>query len=570
VNAPGARGSLAVVGTGYLGAGQITPEALAYIDRAEKLFCLGGDPATRLWLGDRNPTYESLYDAYRVGGDRRLAYRDMVRRILDPVRRGLTVCAAFYGHPGVFVNPAHEAIRQARAAGYSATMRPGISAEDCLFADVEFDPARRGCQSYEASYFLVYAPRFDVRSALVLWQVGAVGVGTYEKEPLWGEQGLSVLVETLLRHYPPDHEVVLYEAAIFSVCEPRVARVPLAQVAAGGVTVHTTLYLPPRGDSPPDRRVAARLRLPRVLPKTLAAPRPPQRSSGRAPGRRVRAGSLTVVGAGYAVAGQVTPEARAQIELADQVFYLMGDPFTAVYLRSLNRRTTSLHDSYRPGRSGAAAAAEMVERLLAAVRNGRQVCAAFYGHPAVLMEVTHEALRRARAEGHEARMLPGISAADCLFADLGLDPGVRGCQLYDATDFVLRPRAVEPATPLILLQAGAVGVTRYRARLEGSRPGLQVLAAALGRHYPPDHPVTIYEIPPAPLYEPRIDTVPLARLTRTPLKVYSTLYVAPAREPRLSEDMVRRLHLEALLADHRVLAAHAPVSFRSKNSAAAW
>jgi hypothetical protein len=37
-------------------------------------------------------------------------------------------------------------------------------------------------------------------------------------------------------------------------------------------------------------------------------------------------------------------------------------------------------------------------------------------------------------------MLPGISAEDCLFADLGIDPGIYGCQSYEATDFLANGR----------------------------------------------------------------------------------------------------------------------------------
>lgn len=41
----------------------------------------------------------------------------MIERILQSVRSGGMTCAIFYGHPGVFVYPAHEAIRRARAEG---------------------------------------------------------------------------------------------------------------------------------------------------------------------------------------------------------------------------------------------------------------------------------------------------------------------------------------------------------------------------------------------------------------------------------------------------------------------
>src|SRR2546429_6584747 len=45
--------------------------------------------------------------------------------------------------------------------------------------------------------------------------------------------------------------------------------------------------------------------------------------------------------------------------------------------------------------------------------------------------------RQAREEGFEAEMLPAVSAEDCLFADLGVDPGDEGCQSFEATSFLL-------------------------------------------------------------------------------------------------------------------------------------
>ena len=47
-------------------------------------------------------------------------------------------------------------------------------------------------------------------------------------------------------------------------------------------------------------------------------------------------------------------------------------------------------------------------------------------------------------------MLPGISSEDCLFADLGVDPGVSGCQSYEATDFLMNAPIIDSSTQLIL------------------------------------------------------------------------------------------------------------------------
>src|SRR5262249_25884146 len=112
-------GSLVLVGTGYRFAGQVTLEALSCVRKAQKLFYIC-DNVTARWLASLNPTAESLRGCYAEGKNRERTYREMAERILNPVRAGMNVCAAFYGHPGVLVNSGHLAIRYARKEGYSA------------------------------------------------------------------------------------------------------------------------------------------------------------------------------------------------------------------------------------------------------------------------------------------------------------------------------------------------------------------------------------------------------------------------------------------------------------------
>ena len=252
-------GSLTVVGTGMLIAGQVTHEALSAMEEAEKLYFLVTDIVTSRWLGQLNPSAESLYGCYADGKPREDTYAEMVDRILASVREGRRVVVAFYGHPGIFVAPSHEAIRQAKAEGYSAQMLPGISAEDCLFADLGIDPGERGCQSFEATDFLLRRRIFDPTSTLVLWQIGGIGVFDFHSRALWSRQGLEVLERELLRHYPIDHEVVIYEAVPYPTLPPKILRVPLAAMARAEVSIRSTLYVPPLPDRESDQEMRAAL-----------------------------------------------------------------------------------------------------------------------------------------------------------------------------------------------------------------------------------------------------------------------------------------------------------------------
>lgn len=252
-------------------------------------------------------------------------------------------------------------------------------------------------------------------------------------------------------------------------------------------------------------------------------------------------GSLTVVGTGIDVGGQLTPQARAAFAGADEAFYLVGDPVGTRLLEQLNPRARSLHGLYGDGKQRLETYEEMVEALLEPVRAGRAVCAAFYGHPGVYVYPAQAAIARARDEGHRARMFPGISSLDCLFADLELDPAVAGCQIHHATDFVLRRTEPDTTALLVLLQIGVIGQPAHLERPDWSR--LPVLVESLLAYYPPEHEVIAYEASPFPVVGPVIERVPLSALGEAKLSVGMTLVVPPAREAEADPTMLARLGL---------------------------
>jgi uncharacterized protein YabN with tetrapyrrole methylase and pyrophosphatase domain len=237
--------------------GHVTLATRAWIEQADKLLFAVADPLAAKWLREQNPTAEALpYPTDRTR--RKEVYREIVDRIMAEVRRGGNICAVFYGHPGVFTDPAHEAIRQARHAGFQARMLPGISAEDCLFADLGLDPGKRGCQSFEATDFLIRRRRFDPTSALILWQIAIIGNPGFYR-PGDHVHGLTVLAEVLTTPYGPEHEVIVYEAAVYPTFEPVIQRLPLSHLPQAQITEISTLYLPPKAEAPLDREMMARL-----------------------------------------------------------------------------------------------------------------------------------------------------------------------------------------------------------------------------------------------------------------------------------------------------------------------
>src|SRR3954470_23859047 len=163
-------GKLVIVGSGIRAVGQFTLEAQAHIQQADIVLYAAADPVTDMWIEKQNPNCFDLYQYYANDKNRIITYVQMIERIIDEVRAGKRVCAIFYGHPGVFVTPSHNAIEIARREGYDARMLPAVSAEDCLYADLGVDPSVPGLQIFEATDLLLRKRRIDTSMNLILFQ----------------------------------------------------------------------------------------------------------------------------------------------------------------------------------------------------------------------------------------------------------------------------------------------------------------------------------------------------------------------------------------------------------------
>jgi uncharacterized protein YabN with tetrapyrrole methylase and pyrophosphatase domain len=238
-------------------------------------------------------------------------------------------------------------------------------------------------------------------------------------------------------------------------------------------------------------------------------------------------GSLTVVGTGIKAATQLTVESLAHIARAEVLLHVIGEPLQEEFLRAINPRAETLTHYYVEGMDRWATYEAMVQHIVGAVVSGHRTVAAFYGHPGVFTYPTHESVRRVRAAGYPARMLPGISAEDNLVADLGVDPG-DGSQAFEATDFLYRSAPVDPSCHLFLWQVGAIGNTTYETG--GYDMSLfPALVSKLLQLYPPLHPVTIYEAPFHPKGVARVVRSPLAHLDASLTTLASTLHIPPLR-----------------------------------------
>lgn len=236
----------------------LTPLARSHIEQADVVFVAVSDALVEKWIESMHPDVRSLQPYYGEDKSRIKTYREMVNAILTEVRAGKSVCATFYGHPGVFAWAPHKAIAVARKEGYTAIMEPGISAEDCLYADLGIDPGAFGCQHYEASQLLYYKRRIDTGAYLILWQAGMIGD---QCKASLGTANVyrQVLADRLAKDYPPSHRLTIYRAATLPILKPRIERVTLRRLASARLEAPDTLVVPPATRLAPDTRTIQRL-----------------------------------------------------------------------------------------------------------------------------------------------------------------------------------------------------------------------------------------------------------------------------------------------------------------------
>jgi uncharacterized protein YabN with tetrapyrrole methylase and pyrophosphatase domain len=252
---PRRKGTLKVVGTGITFPDHLTDGARSAICDADIVLYVVDNKATEAWIRTTARQAEALRtpnaDARRLS-----VYDAMVERTLNYVRAGLGVAAVFYGHPGMFSYPGHEAVRRARSEGYCADILPAVSSVDCLYADLALDPAYHGYQVFDATDFLIHRRAVNVATDLILLQAAMVGDPAYER---YRAPGLGLLMEALADMYGLKHEIVIYEGAAESGDSASIRRIPLAGLGEIGLKASSTLYVPPKHEAASDLHMLIRL-----------------------------------------------------------------------------------------------------------------------------------------------------------------------------------------------------------------------------------------------------------------------------------------------------------------------
>ncbi|KAG8701579.1 hypothetical protein FRC09_005260 [Ceratobasidium sp. 395] len=263
----------------------------------------------------------------------------------------------------------------------------------------------------------------------------------------------------------------------------------------------------------------------------------------------IRQGSLTIAGSGIRSVGHITLETLSHMGVADKVYYLVCDPVTKAYIQDNSKGPCiDLSVFYSLDKNRYDSYVEMAEVMLQDVRDGQDVLGIFYGHPGVFVSPSHRAVSIARQEGYRANMLPGVSAEDYLFADLGFDPALRGCMSCEATELLMRNRTLDSSVHNIIWQVGAIGITTMNYEVKSK---FHLLVDRLVQDFGEDHVIVHYVGAVLPISDPVIETFKISDLRSEDVakrfNTVSTFYVPPRHDTGIVDSsMVKALGMAEL------------------------
>lgn len=241
--------TLLVAGTGIKYLSHLTVEVRSAVKTSDCIFYLLNEPAIKKWIYNNNKKSYCLNKLYFSCKKREDAYALIAENILKQFDEWQRIGFLIYGHPLFFSTIVENIIEKIDNSEIAIKILPGISALDCLVADLKFDPGRNGLQTYDATEFILYDHIIDSKSNLVLWQIGVIGClqilhSNYINFDTQ-QQAISLLVSKLLDVYSDKHIVYLYVASQYPGVDYWLSEIELGLLKDIEIPRLATLYVPP-------------------------------------------------------------------------------------------------------------------------------------------------------------------------------------------------------------------------------------------------------------------------------------------------------------------------------------
>jgi precorrin-2 methylase len=252
---------------------------------------------------------------------------------------------------------------------------------------------------------------------------------------------------------------------------------------------------------------------------------------------------IAVVGLGITSVHHITREAEETLRRCRRTFLADTTGGVASYLTGICPEVVDLSRHFKPGRHRAANYQAIAGEVVAAALDDGPICFATYGHPKMLSYPTVLIQRAATILDLRLRVLPGISFLDTLLADLGVDPGFDGLQLYEATDLLVRRRPLQTDVGCVIAQVSVVANPVEGVASDAAEQLARLQEYLLG-YYPPEHGAVVVTSRTHPLLEPLLYRARIGNLVNALSQAShsGTLYIPPvSRRPIADRHLADRM-----------------------------
>lgn len=233
---------------------------------------------------------------------------------------------------------------------------------------------------------------------------------------------------------------------------------------------------------------------------------------------------LFSVGSGIKTLSHFTKEFETCAKQCDIVFYLNNDPVTKEWYQKYAKKSYDLDAIYQSEGNRNNIYHAIADHIVSQFKHYDNICFALYGHPFFCAQPALHAINKLTKDNPdiEIQSFPAVSALDCLFNDLRVNPAERGLQMYEASHMIYEEIPLIPTVDLVILQAGFIDInTRYTGKEVSN---IEKLRAYLLKFYDESQKIIIYEAAQFPSQEPMIVNSTIGAFTIDDINTLSTIY----------------------------------------------
>jgi tetrapyrrole methylase family protein / MazG family protein len=235
-----------IVGLGMRSVDQLTREAQRAIAGTKTIYVVDSSPGIQSFFRKMGLEVIDLSKHYEEGKDRLQTYLEMSKEVISGAIHKGPVSFGLYGHPTVFAYPPFVIKAVAESCGLTVGVVPGVSALDCMLAELMLDPATDGMQMFEATDIVIRKRTLLTDVHTLIWQIGALETGLYSRQ-VSVKGRFDRFLQHIVGFFPTHHPV----AAIFVSDNPLIPsiiyRFKLKDLPDYGDRLHGgfTLHIPP-------------------------------------------------------------------------------------------------------------------------------------------------------------------------------------------------------------------------------------------------------------------------------------------------------------------------------------